>query len=116
MLKRPKLFRTLIEARSGSVPSQIDDWTMESMEREFLHGGLDGVQPFVRFSEVIDTVKFVLSHNGLTADIPEHPEKAGKRAIPIFWGSLTDAPIGTLYLSWTHKGPNHWTASVRVTS
>jgi len=116
MLKRPKLFRTLIEARSGSVPTKIDSGTLDSMTREFKHGGLDGVQPFVRFREVIDTVKYILEHNGLTATIPEHPEKVGKVAIPVFWGQMTDDQIGTLYLTWKKKGPSHWVASVRVVS
>lgn len=114
MLKRPKLFRTLIEARSGSVPDGIDQGTRESMEAEFRHGGLDGVAPFVRFREIIDTVKFVLEHNGLTGDLPSKLEKVGKVRIPLFWGQLTDESVGALLFSWERKGENHWVAQARI--
>jgi hypothetical protein len=114
MLNRPKLFRTLIEARFGSIPDEIDRGMRLSMEEEFRHGGLDGVAPFVRFSEIIDTIKFVLEHNKLTGEMPTKPEKLGKVRVPLFWAHLTDEPVGGLLFTWERKKENHWVAQAMI--
>jgi hypothetical protein len=113
MHARPKLYRVLMEAKTGSIP-RLDKDIRDEVQEHFRQGGLDGLRPFIRQEEVRDAINMVLDRHGLAVSIPEFEGKEGRSSVDLYWGMLEDESIGTLHVYWKHFGADHWVAKVRV--